>query len=85
MHIDITDSESSERVVAAFCARFGYNDTVDDENGDDIPNPVSREEFAHDRICRWITSQVVKHESQSAIREAEQSARDSAGSLDLGG
>lgn len=84
MHLSITDSDSSERVINAICSRFGYNDTVEDEDGQEIDNPVSKEEFAHDRVCRWVTSQVMKYESSQAVRDAELAARESIGDLDLG-
>ena len=41
-----------------FCAYYGYEETVLDPDGNPIPNPVSKQEFANMNIADYIRQSV---------------------------
>lgn len=41
-----------------FCEHLGYQKTVGTEDGNPIPNPVTKKEFANERIARYIIETV---------------------------
>ena len=47
-------------VQDAVAAVYGYEDTILDENGDPIPNPVSERKFFHQRIVKRFVKWVNK-------------------------
>ena len=63
--------EDRDRIIEAICTRLGYQETVDGD-GEDVDNPQSPDEFAATKVAEWVRSQVRKHETEKAAREAEQ-------------
>jgi hypothetical protein len=57
------------RFLNDFCAEYGYRETIEDENGDPIPNPVTRQEFANETIQRLIVGVVNGYRKRQAVEE----------------
>jgi hypothetical protein len=66
------------RVVDAIVYNNGYADQVYDTEGNQIPNPVSKSQWAKDVLKRWIKGNVVTYESARAADAARQAAIDAA-------
>jgi len=59
-----------QRTVDAYCARFNYQDFVDDGLGNMIPNPESKTSFTKRIIREEIVAFVKQYEKEKAITEA---------------
>ena len=62
-------------MVAAFCDAYGYTETVKTEDAEEVPNPVSREQFAALQLvahARTITADYhIKQSTAAAKTKAE--------------
>ena len=45
-------------LLSDFCAQYGYQEQIDDGQGNIIPNPVTQKEFANHKITRYIIETV---------------------------
>lgn len=54
------------RVIDGVAYNNKYRDEIEDENGDMIPNPESKVDFAKRMNRRWIRSNVSSWESKNA-------------------
>jgi len=69
--IPMPDSVKAD-VLAAFSAQFGYAETVTDPNtNQQIPNPVTREQFVEDMVAYYILDVVKGHLLRQAMILAE--------------
>ena len=66
------------RVVDAISGLHDRPDTVDDGNGNQIPNPETKGQFAKRILRQWFKAKVVVWEGREAGKAAEASARASA-------
>lgn len=55
----------SDRITAALCQRE-YEETVRNEDGENVPNPLTKEEFAKNSILQWIERSTKTYESHVA-------------------
>jgi len=53
-------------VIAALSV--GYQATIPDENGNDIPNPETQAEFANKTCRQWITKMVGRYRKTEAAK-----------------
>lgn len=58
---------------AAFVSQYDYEDMVLDENENEIPNPLSHEEFTIDKIVSYIVD-VMRAAGMRAARDAADQA-----------
>lgn len=56
-------------LVDAFTERFGYQEVVPGENGELIPNPMSRQRFAKRKIADLVNNIVRDYQRSIAIRD----------------
>ena len=63
--ITIPDNKVAE-VIEAFAIMFGYPEIVEDVNGDDIPNPQSKAEFAKEKIREMIKETYLRYKARQA-------------------
>ncbi len=66
------------RVLDAMAYGNGYTDTVTDMNGDPLPNPITKMQFAKNVLKGWIKSNVVAYESVKAAENAREVAIEAA-------
>ena len=45
-------------LLSDFCAQYGYQEQIDDGQGNIIPNPITQKEFANRKITRYIAETV---------------------------
>lgn len=61
-HINDNVSLSAAKKTAMlndFCEQYSYQETIENpEGGDPIPNPVTKKEFANEKIARYIIGTV---------------------------
>lgn len=64
-------NQKVDLVLEAFCTSFNYQEFVIDENGDTIPNPVSKSEFSKGVLINFIKDTVksykIRVDSQTVI------------------
>ena len=58
-----------DRVLDALCYSNSYKDEVENVNGEMVPNPVSKVQFAKDLLKTYIKMQVVGYEAQNHQEE----------------
>jgi hypothetical protein len=75
LSITIPD-DITARVISAVAYNNGYSDTVPDQNGQPVPNPLSKTQFAKDILKNWIKANVVSYEATKAAEDARQAAED---------
>ncbi len=66
------------RVVDAVCARYGYSDTITDDQGNVIPNPTTKAAFMRVVLYQFLKRTVIVYESDKAGQEAQQTAEQAA-------
>ena len=71
-----------DRIIGAICSRFGYRETVEIA-GEEVGNPQSPDEFAAAKVAEWVRSQVRKHETEKAAREAEQAIAEEVAAIEV--
>lgn len=74
--------EARDRIIGAICSRFGYQTTVD-VDGEEVDNPQPPDEFAASKVAEWVRSQVRKHETEKAAREAEQAISEEIAAIEV--
>ena len=75
MEITITiDDQVATRVVDAFTVSYGYQDTIDDGEGNQIPNPQTRNAFTKAQVMKYIKEVVKGHEAKAAAEAARVAA-----------
>lgn len=64
--------EIAQRVIGAFCDKYGYKDQIPDPNnpGQWIPNPVTKAQFAKDCLKQFVKAVVMSYESTKAAEDA---------------
>lgn len=71
---DNTDFSASKKqeMLDKFCGQYNYQEEIEDENGDMIPNPVTKVQFFNEKVEEFIrqTINAKKH------TEARETARD---------
>lgn len=63
-----------QRVVDAFTLAYKYQETLLDENGQEIPNPVNKRQFTKNAIWSFIkktVGSVEAHRDAEAVRKAK--------------
>ena len=58
------------RIVDAFAAKYGYQATVIDGNGNAVANPVSKVAFAKQQLLNYIRDVVISQERSDALATA---------------
>lgn len=56
---DLEVGTKKAEILNSFCDHHGYQATVKDANGADIPNPVTKAAFAKSKIANFIRESVV--------------------------
>jgi hypothetical protein len=59
------------RIQDAFALAYGYQATVSDGNGGQIPNPETKAQFTQRKIREYVVSVVKSQETEAARRTAE--------------
>ena len=75
--------EYNDRILEAVCVGYGYRPFVEGPDNNEIPNPVSREEFVKMRIVHWVKKQVVAHEDRVSRIEASNAIEAEIDSIDF--
>jgi hypothetical protein len=71
MIIKITiDDLKADKVLNAFCAIWGYQETITNEIGETINNPQTKEQFVKRYFIRMLKDSVKRHEEDVAISNA---------------
>lgn len=60
--------ESLNQLVSDFCERYGYQDEIEDADGNPIPNPQSRVNFVASKIISDAKAVSYEHQRQKAYR-----------------
>ena len=60
------------RIVSGLCQRNGYQETITDGEGNPVPNPVTKGQFAKRIVADWLIEQTVVAETEA---EQEQASR----------
>ena len=70
---EIEDADAP-RIINAICGNYVYQETVKDEEGNDIPNPISRVKFTRLQTIKFWENNVVAFETKErvAVAKAEQ-------------
>ena len=63
----------ANRVIDSVCERYGYEDTIEDD-GNRIPNPISKAQFAKQQLIAWVKDCVTYKEGNEAGNKARQEA-----------
>lgn len=53
--------------VEAVAAMNGWTENIADENGQSVPNPVTKEQFFKKQIKAWARNQAVEHANRQAL------------------
>ena len=56
--------ESLDQIVNDYGQMFGYHDTIEDAEGNPIPNPQSKLEFASNRIIQDVKQNCAQHQRE---------------------
>lgn len=64
--INIKDSLLAKEVDAV-AAMNGWAETITDENGQEVPNPVTKEQFFKKQIKVWARNQAIEFANRQAI------------------
>ncbi len=59
-----------QAMLSDFCEQYGYQEEIDDGEGELVPNPISKVEFANERIESFIRETV----NATRIRRAKEAA-----------
>ena len=80
--IDIPDAKVG-RVRDAFCSEFSYLDMVDDGEGNQIPNPQTKNQFTKQQIIKYIKQVTANYEANLAAGVARNTATADVGSISI--
>lgn len=58
-------------LLDSFVAQYGYEEMVEDEDGNEIPNPVSKRQFTNAQIVEFICASVNAFRGREAAAAAE--------------
>jgi len=64
-------AETGQRLVAAICFAYGYQEDIDDGAGGTIPNPVTCADWADQRVADLMTAILVSAETRQAQDSVE--------------
>ncbi len=62
--------DSLDRAIDGMAYGNNYDDNILDENGDSIPNPVSKRDFVKELIAKYIENTVKSYEVGKAREDA---------------
>lgn len=71
IRLDIPDTEAV-RIIDGFATAYGYVNTIIDENGVPVPNPVLKIDFMRKKIVDYIKAAVVTSEINQFSKQKEQ-------------
>lgn len=77
--LDIPDT-FADRVIAAISDTYGYQETIRDEEGNEMPNPQTRAQFARSQVLRFLKETTVAYEANREASLAREAAREQADS-----
>lgn len=66
VNLTIKDSLYAKE-LDAIAAMGGWTENITDENGQSVPNPVSKELFFKQQIKAWLRNQAVEHANRVAL------------------
>ena len=72
--ITTANQEQMDANINAFAMATGYKPTVENDEGETVPNPVSAEDYGRDRIRHYIQSNVSRYITNAKLEEARVSA-----------
>lgn len=82
MDIKVTIPDKHEvRVLKGFCYHHGYPDVVADADGNPIPNPETRRQFAKRKLAQIIMAGFSAWEAEEAARIARDEALENANTI----
>ena len=55
---------------------FDYQDEVEDENGDTIPNPQTKQQFVKDKIIEFVKDKISYYKTYNIVADAPSQAKD---------
>lgn len=61
----------AQRVLDAFCNTHGYQATVDDGSGNQIPNPQTQAQFVRATLTRKLRDTTIRYEAKLAEQNQE--------------
>ena len=64
------DNDKKLRMLNGFVYQYSYQDEIEDEEGDLIPNPVSKVDFANQQIERFIRENIKAWEANQDAEAA---------------
>lgn len=76
LSISIPDAVAP-RVIDGFTGQHGYQETVTDAEGNEVPNPQTKAQFAKQTIGEFVKNSVMAYEANQAVDTARTSAIDS--------
>lgn len=71
-----TPNDQLARAVTALTNLYGYKETITDAEGNEVPNPQTKNDFARQQVARFIKEAVKQYEAEEARRLAEQNVLD---------
>lgn len=71
---DIPDAKAGA-IIDAFCERHGYEDTIENDAGEPVPNPQPKATFFKERVLGYIGSSARQAMLAQVIQGADASAR----------
>lgn len=63
LQVKVVSEKTPDDTLNSFCSLYGYNNEVKNSNGDMIPNPVSKEEFAGNVIRSFVTDSAASYDA----------------------
>ena len=73
LNTQLTDwsAQKKQDMLDDFCSQYNYEDMVDDGEGGEIENPVSKKMFANQKIVEFIKGTVNAYRAKKAREEAQ--------------
>ena len=77
LSIDVPIARAAE-VLDILCDPivFDYQDEVEDENGDMIPNPQTKQQFVKSKIIEFVKDKISYYKTYNIIADAPNQAKD---------
>jgi len=63
-------ADKKDRIIDGYCGHYGYQETVTDGEGQEIPNPETKQQFVKRNMVKALKDPVITYEMKQA-REAE--------------
>ena len=63
-------ADKKDRIIDGYCGHYGYQETVTDEEGKEIPNPQTKTQFVKKRMIQSLKDPVITYENKQ-VREAQ--------------